>query len=421
MKYKKYEFPSYNIYTVKSDKFKSCHMEIIYRDKVEKNDIIERSMIGNILSISSKKYPKKKDVVIKKEELYRLRFSGTTSRIGNTIFTSFVLGFINPNYALEKDYLESVLKFSFEMIQNPNVLNDEFDNRVFNIVKNQHYDTIKTIKENPNRLAIYRALVNMDPKSITTYGLVNSGSHLDDITPSSLYNSYKNMLKNSLCDIFVIGNLDMDQVVKIIDKNFKNRSIKTQEIDMYVNNKIKKKPLEIIEDSNFVQSNLLMIYNINDLTKRERDFVFQLFNHIFGNGSLNSKLYKYLREENSLCYSVNSMYLKYDKLLMIKVSLANENIKLATDLIKKALKEMQAGKFTEEELEDGKKSVVFGTNVALDNPASIIDNYVFNTYDNIMLLEERMKEIKTVTKEEIVALAKKIKLNTTFVLKEGDN
>lgn len=421
MLYKKYEFPSYNIYTVKCDKFKSCHMEIIYRDKANKDDLLERSMISDILSASSKKYPKNKDVVIKKEDLYRTKFYGVTTRVGNTAATNFVLNFINPAYALEKDFLEEVLKFPFEMLSNPNAENEEFDNRIFTIIKNEYIDSIKGIKENPNKLAVREALYAMDPTSPTSYGLLNSEDHLNDLTSSMLYKSYKKMLKSSLCDIFIIGNLDMDKVVKIIEKNFKNRAIKTYNVDLYVENKTRKKSLETSKKSDFVQSNLLMLYNINDLTKRERDLVFPIFNHIFGNGSLNCKLTKYLREENSLCYGVSSMYMKYDKLLMVKSSLAKDNINLAKELVKKALKEMQSGKFTDDNIEDAKTSIIFGTNVALDNPVSIIDNYVFNVYDNILLLEDRKKEIKTVTKEEIITLANKIKINTTFVLEEGGN
>jgi len=421
MKYKKYEFPSYNVYTVKCDKFKSCHMEIIYRDNFEKNEFLARSFLSDIISVSSKKYPRKKDTVIRKEELYRAGFHGVTSRVGNTILTNFVLSFINPSYALEKEYLEEVLAFPFEMIENPNVIDDEFDNRVFNIIKNGFKDSIKSIKENPNKLAINRALTNMDPDSPSSFGLIKMEDEIEDITPSSLYKTYKKMLKGSLCDIFIIGNLDMDKVVKIIEKNFKNRSIKTNDVDMFVLNKPRKKVLDVTESSNFIQSNLINIFNLDTLTKRERDMVFPLFNHIFGNGTLNSKLYKYLREENSLCYGVASMYLKYDKLLMVKSSLAKENIELANKLIQKALKEMQRGEFTDEELTDAKTCLLFSTKAALDGPMSIIDNYAFNVFDNITLLEERHKDIKSVTKEEIVALANKIKLNTRFVLSEGEN
>ena len=105
---------------------------------------------------------------------------------------------------------------------------------------------------------------------------------------------------------------------------------------------------------------------------------------------------------------------------MLKVSLGKENIPLAVELINKALKEMQTNKFSDEELDDAKKSIIFGTYVSLDNPSSIIDNYAFHVFDGINLLEDRNKEIKTVTKEELVSLAKKLKLNTKFVFSEKE-
>lgn len=421
MKYKKYEFPSFNIYTVKSDKFKSCHMEIIYRDTFDKDEFLNRAIATDIVTACSKKYPKLKDIVIRKEELYRTKFYGVVTRIGNTMMTNFILNFINPKYALEKDFLNDVLTFAFETLENPNVIDDEFENKIFNIIKNQYKDNIKNIKENPNKLAINRALTSMDPDSPSSFGLIKSEEQLDDTSSKHVYKSYKKMLKSSLCDIFIIGNLEMDKVVKIIEKKFHNRSIKSNELEMYVENNLRKKVLEITEESNFVQTNLINIFNLDTLTTRERNIVFPLFNHIFGTGTLNSKLYQYLREENSLCYSISSMYLKYDKLLMIKSSLAKENTDLANKLIMKALKEMQSGNFSDEELEDAKTSLIFGTKVALDNPVSIIDNYVFNTYDNITLLEERHKDIKSVTKKEIITLANKIKLNTIYLLGEGGN
>ncbi len=55
----------------------------------------------------------------------------------------------------------------------------------------------------------------------------------------------------------------------------------------------------------------------------------------------------------------------------------------------------------------------------MDSPAGILNNYVFNIYDNLPLLEERIKLIKDITKDEIVLLSNKIKPNISFVL-EGD-
>ena len=115
------------------------------------------------------------------------------------------------------------------------------------------------------------------------------------------------------------------------------------------------------------------------------------------------------------------MYLKYDSLVMIKTSLAKENTQKAIKLIEACLKDMQGGKFTLEEIEDAKKSLLFGTKVSLDSIYSITDNYVFHIYDDISFLEDRFKDFKTVSKDEIIALAKKLKINTIYTLCEGDN
>ena len=75
--------------------------------------------------------------------------------------------------------------------------------------------------------------------------------------------------------------------------------------------------------------------------------------------------------------------------------------------------------FSENDLDAAKESFIFSLNLAMDNPAGILNNYVFHILDGLPLLEERIKLIKDVTKEEIVAISNKIKPNIYFVL-EGE-
>ena len=138
----------------------------------------------------------------------------------------------------------------------------------------------------------------------------------------------------------------MDEVASIIKKEFKNRYISNIDTDMNITNKENKRPLIGSMESNNIQASLVMIYNMNDLNDFEKNAIIHVFNYIFGNGGLTSKLYQNLREKNSLCYSVTSMVLKYDSLLLIQVSLDNENISKAINLVKKSLKEMIIGNFT---------------------------------------------------------------------------
>ena len=149
------------------------------------------------------------------------------------------------------------------------------------------------------------------------------------------------------------------------------------------------------------------------------------YNYLLGGGGLNTKLYQLLREKNSLCYGVKSVYLKYDNLLMIQTSISKNDVSKAVKLIKQAFKEMKIGKFSEDELNNAKESFIFSLNLSLDNPGGILNNYIFHILDGLPLIEERIKMIRDVTKEEIMAIANKIKPNISFTLvgeeNHGDN
>ncbi len=420
MEYKVYDCKTYRIHTIKTDKFKNCSMEIMFRNELVKEEITENNMLVDLLMHSSKKYPKRRDVAIALENLYSTQVRGVATRLGNSTMLSFITDFLNPKYCYD-GYLEEVISFPFEMILNPNVTDKKFDQRSFNIIKNRIKSDIESLKENATRYAFRRALDNMDSSSPTSYYMVGYMEDLDNITPSSLYDTYNNVLNNYVCDIYVVGNLDMDEVVNIIKKKFTIRTLKEKDIQLYVNNKVKKKYEDIVETGKYEQDNFIMLYNLVNLTKRERDLVIHLYNIILGSGSLTSKLYRYLREENSLCYVVSSMYQKYDGLLMIYTGIDKKDKNKCFKLIQKAMKEMENAEFSDEEFENAKKTVISSIKMNEDTLGGIINNYLFYTLDNLPLYEERIKEFKTVTKDEVVELAKKVKLNIVYLLGGEDD
>ncbi len=421
MVYKTYKCNSYNIHTIKTDRFKTVHMEIIFRKNIVKEELVNYAFLVDMLMESSKNYPKRKDVITKLEELYKLVVYGTTVKTGNVLNSNFMADFIDPKFIDEEDYLENVIKFIFEMLMNPNATNEEFDLKEFNFVKERLKREIKSIDENPFKSSMRKAIEAMDKSSVTAFPLMGSVEELDDITPSSLYKYYKKLFKDNTCDIFIIGNVDSDNIVSLIQKYFKHRYIYTNKLVLRVDNKEKKKVTTKEDVSENLQANLVMIYNIGELPEVERHVTMQVFNYIFGSGGLTSKLYKRIREENSLCYNISTLYLKYDELLAIHISLDTTNVKKAISMVKKCLKEMQNGEFLDSDLEDAKKSISLALDLTNDNNSSLLNNYVFHEFDNLPLIDERKKSLAKLTKEDVVNVSKKLKLNTIYVLKGKEN
>lgn len=416
MKYKTYNCNSFNIYTIKTDRFKTSHLEVIFKNVLKKEEIGTYSFLADMLSEGCKKYPRKKDLITRFEELYKIVIYASTMRVGNVIDLHVSLDFINPEYIEDEGYIEDVIKTLFEVTLNPNVCNDEFDLKTFNIVKERLRREINSLKENPVKQSIKEAIKTMDSNSPTSYEILGTIEELENITPAKLYNAYKSLRKNFKVDVFLIGNLDMDNVASLIKKYFKNRYIVSDNFEVMVDNKETKKVKEKAMKSDNIQTNLVMLFNLKNLSELEKNITLNCFNYLYGSGGLTSKLYKSIREENSLCYAINSMYLKYDKLLMVQISLDNCNVKKAISLVKKELKSMQNGNFSEEEVRDAINNMVISLDMSLDNNIAILNNYVFNIYDKLPSIEERKEYFKKLTKEDIVNVSKKVKLNTIFTL-----
>ena len=68
MKYKTYNCNSFNVHTIKTDKFKTSHVEVIFRDIANKDEMGAYSFLADMLSQSSKTYPRKKDLITRFEE-----------------------------------------------------------------------------------------------------------------------------------------------------------------------------------------------------------------------------------------------------------------------------------------------------------------------------------------------------------------
>ena len=155
---------------------------------------------------------------------------------------------------------------------------------------------------------------------------------------------------------------------------------------------------------------------MNDYEKR---YVANLYNIILGQSSVQNKLFKKLREENSLCYSISSYYQKYDGLIVISTGVDESSSNKAIKLIKDAIKEMSSN-ISDEELINAKEQVITSLIYAKDSLDRIIDNYFYQDLKELDDIDTRIKKFKEVTKEEIYALSKKISISIVYNLK-GDN
>lgn len=415
MEYLKKNLGSYNLHLIKNKKFKSVMIKVYFREPIKKENITIRNFLTTMLTFSSKNYPTKRQMFLKTQDLYSCNISSSDSRLGNYLNTCFKLSVLRDDYT-EEGNLEKAIEFLSEVIYQPNVEENKFEEKSFDIVMNQACLALSSIKENAASYSLIRMLENMDKDSPISYRSFGYLEDLKDITREKLYNYYQEMLKNDDIDIFVIGDIDFEEIDPIIRKYFKQKTYKKTKANFLIS--AKKAPLKkkiITEENDSTQSKLAIGCRINNLTDYERNYPLTLYNIILGGGA-DSKLFSEVREKNSLCYYIGSTANKLDHILLIRAGISREDFTKAVKLIEKQMKNMAKGNFSEEDIKKAKELYQTAIDEIGESQDEIISSYYMIELLGVDDIETKAKKMKEVQKKDIVKVAKKVKIDTVYML-----
>ena len=367
---------------------------------------------------STDTYPTKRDLVLKSEDLYAATVYTKSYRAGRFSLVNFYLSMLNEKYT-EKGMYEESIKFLSDIIFNPNFNKENEFNDAYKFLYESANRSLKGLKENGSNYSTIRMLEEMDdnPYSYRDIGYLED---LEKINLDNLKEYYNRLITSSLVDIIVIGDINKE-IEELIEKYFDFKTFKRPKVKPIItHDKLRQKVKTIKEENSSSQSKLSIGCKIGKLTDFERNFVLSIYNSILG-GSSESKFFQIIREKNSLAYYVYSSLNKLDSLMLIRAGISKENFDKTISLVKKLMKEMEDGKFTLDDIKIAQENYISSLNELEDNSEGIIEAYLANELLGLGDLETRKKEIMKVTKEDVIKIAKKVKLDTIFLLEGVDS
>lgn len=415
MKYTRKDLGAYKLHLINTDKFKTIMIRVSFRMPIKKEEITMRNVLSDMFVQSSKKYNSKRALTIKAQDLYAADLQTSNSRLGNYINTDFYLTVLNDKYTEEGNFRDS-LEFLSEIIFNPDVTDEKFNEEKLDIVKTSCRSALNSIKENTSNYSLIKMFELFDKNSPCSYRMMGYLEDLDNITGESLYQHYLEMIKSNLVDIFVIGNINEKEVENLIKKYFNFNTLKKQRVPYLLEEKkTRTKKLCDKEQIDGSQSKLAMAFRVNGLTEYERNYPLSLFNVIFG-GSSDSKLFKVVREENSLCYTIHSVPNKLDNLLLVRAGIDKDNYDKCVSLVEKCLDDMCKGNFTDRDINMAKEYFNTALEELEESESKIINNYLMMELIGTDTIDVKREKMNKVTREEIIKVAKKVNIDTIFLL-----
>lgn len=382
---------------IKTNRFKTNLYAIFLTIPMKKEDATINSLIPAVLRRGTEKYPTQLEIEKRLEEMYGASFNCGVDKIGNYQVLKFYIEGLSDEYTEEKQNIEELLK---EIIYSPILENGYFKKEYVEQEKENLRLIIESRKDNKARYAYERCIEEMfenEPYGVYKYGTVED---VEKITPESLYNQYKKILKNAQIDVLGCGN--QLEEIEIPHKN-------TIEIKNTIH---ENKHKEIKEKADVTQGKLIIGLD----TPEENKPAITMYNAILGGGA-NSKLFQNVREKASLAYSAGSSYIRRINSIFIKTGIKNENYEKTLEIIKKQLQDMKQGNITDKEFRDAKQLIISSLKLIPEQQEDLIaftyDQKIFGENQSI---DEYISNISKVTKENVIEIAQKIDIDTIYFL-----
>ena len=392
---------------IETKKFKTNVYALYLTIPLTKENVTYNALIPTVLKRGCEKYNNQLEISKKLEEMYDATFGIGITKVGNNEVLKFYLESLNNNYLPNN---EDLSKTSIEMLLNivmkPYLVNGKFDDDYVEQEKENLKKVIESRKDNKDTYATNRLLEEMFKEE--PYGLYKFGNidEIDNITSKKLYEKYKELIKNSEKYLYIVGDVE--------NLNIESYNIDEKEITIS-----KEFPVKISEKENIVKEQMdvtqgKLVIGLN--TPNNKQEVIALYNTILGKGA-NSKLFLNVREKEGLAYSAGSTYLKRNNAIIISTGIEVSKYHKAVEVIKKQLKDMKDGNITEKEMKDAKQFINAGLNLINESSENMIE-YRFDKdlYNEEIDIEKYRKKIEEIKKEDIVKVAKQIKIDTIYFL-----
>jgi len=423
MEYQKKQIKSgVTMHMIETNKFKTNVFAVFLSTPLTKETATYNALLAAVLRRGSKQLPTQQEITQKLEMLYGAIFNCGIDKNGDNQVLKFYVEALNELYLpqeepLTKDSIQTLLEIIFE----PYTENGVFKKEYVEAEKENLKNIIRSKVDNKGKYALDRCIEEMykgEPYSVYKFGYIED---IDSINEQTLYAHYQNLIQSCKIDILLSGNTIETQKETI--ENLPQIQAIPERTPNYIqtttnnNPHTDKEETVVMENMQVKQGKLTIGLDVN-VENPQDQYAVSVYNTILGNGA-NSKLFRNVREKASLAYTAGSNYIKTKSAIFIRAGIEIANYEKAVKIIKEQLEDMKQGKFSEEDLKDAKQLITSTIKTIPEEQDTQITYYYGKELSGTMeTLEEYENHINAVQKEQVQQVAKNIKINTIYFLKE---
>ena len=342
-------------------------------------------------------------------------FKGTKKRSARRIATEIESygGYLNAFTSKEHtcyygrglaNHLGKTFDVISDMIQYPTLKPAEIKKEASVII-----DELNDIQDNPEELIFEKFEEMIFAGSSLSYPIIGTAENILGFSQLDFFNYIKEKYGFNKIIIAASGAVDHNQLVRLADKYFNKDMGVSPSRRRYFNNPGFHAKLEFVEKE--IQQVHAVIGKSTYGFKNEERINAALLTQILGEGS-SSRLFQSVRERNGIAYQINSFLNSFYDTSAFGVYLStNEKmVDRALSIIYREFKKLRSSKVSEKELNKAKEALKGNLLLSLESTSNRMIRMAQSEfyYNRIIPMEEIIKKIDGVTREQIIDIANEL-------------
>ncbi|WP_262172972.1 EF-P 5-aminopentanol modification-associated protein YfmF [Saccharococcus sp. Marseille-Q5394] len=405
-----------NLYIRRTEQFKTITMSIKWLSELNEKQAAFRAVLSNVLQDSNADYPKQSDLRKALDELYGTVFYMDAGKRGRSHIVSLNMECVNDEYLSTSGAFDEALKMMYSVIFNPNLKNGTFDESVVNREKRTVIERIRSIYDDKGRYAHKRMLELMRPNDPASMSASGTEKDVESITNASLLDTYKRMLDEDEIDIYVVGNVNVDELAEKIKTMFGFPARETTRKQYEQPDTKNTEARQVFERQDMKQGKLQVGYSTPVSFFHPEYPKMQVTNGVLG-GFAHSKLFMNVREKESMAYTVNSAYAAYYGIVYVMAGIDADLEEKAVKLIGEQIDALQNGNISDLELDQTIALLTNSIRSAFDSARGQIELYdQYKQLDEDFTADKWIAKWEAVSIEDVQQMASQIHLELIYLL-----
>lgn len=406
------------VFVQPTEKFKTIQIEYKFRTAYDPQKAAARTLLKNILETNTKKYPTQSAMDRQMSWLYGATLSTRSQRYGKQHVLTFALQIVNDKFIMGDNRLfEEGVSFLNEVIFRPNLEDHHFHEPTFIREKQNLENYFASLAE--DKAAYSQFKLNQLLYRNTGQAFLGLGDpvFLEQITPSGLLETYRDMIHLNQVDILFSGDVAGERVMQALELP-ELASRDEVAADIFVAPTVGTEVLRTEEEQEVSQGKLYFGFASPLYYMGEHFYAGMVFNGLFG-GFPHSKLFQNVREKESLAYAASSSMDFLRGNMSVSTGIDFKQKEKTEAIVLQQLEDMRAGDFQEDLIQQTKDMLINQFKQNDDHQSRSLAKI----YQNRLLAgrdvadEEWIAGVERVTKEDIVHVAQLQELKAVYFLK----